>query len=71
MDKHGRSNSLIRIEAAYPFVCSKVLRVEWVGFHMQDFSAECVPLPVPQRGAAWRSREVAALNSALAPSLPL
>ena len=68
MYRHGHSNYLIRVEAASPIVFSEVLRVGWVGFHVQDFSAECVPVSVPQRRAAWHGREVAALDPALAPS---
>lgn len=52
MYRHGHSNYVIRVEAAYPVVCSEVLRVGWVGLHVQDLSAESVLTSVPQRGPA-------------------
>lgn len=46
-------------------LCSEVLRV---GFHVQYCYIQSVPMSVPQKRAAWHSREVVALDSALAPS---
>ena len=68
MYRHGHSDYLIRGEAAYLALCSEVLRVRWVGFHVQYCYVESVPLSVPQKRAAWHGREVVALDSALAPS---